>query len=149
MTLREGRNAENAEQAKAHDPRAVLATCVAAAVRASDVIRRAATDLVSVAWESKGPADFVSTVDRGAEEALGAVIRERHPGLSIPSPRYENFRVGDVRHSEADIGKAARLLGYRPEWKARNGLAHALPWYENHPTIRRSSIGLSHERRAV
>ena len=80
---------------------------------------------------------------------LGDLIGERHPGLSISSPRYEHFRAGDVRHSEADIGKAARLLGYRPEWKVRDGLAHALPWYENHATHRKSSLESSHARRAV
>ena len=61
----------------------MLATCVAAAIRASEIIRRAAADLGSVQWESKGPADFVSAVDRGAEEALGAVIRDRHPEAAI------------------------------------------------------------------
>jgi UDP-N-acetylglucosamine 4-epimerase len=34
-----------------------------------------------------------------------------------------------VRHSQADIGKAERLLGYRPEYDLRRGLSEALPWY--------------------
>ncbi|HEX6793032.1 MAG TPA: SDR family oxidoreductase [Casimicrobiaceae bacterium] len=67
---------------------------------------------------------------------LHATLRElilaRHPALSIREPRYGDFRAGDVRHSEADIGKARRLLGYRPQWDARRGLAAALPWYERH-----------------
>src|SRR5688572_31661284 len=65
------------------DPRALLATCVAAAVRAAEVIRHAAADLKAVHWELKGPADFVSAVDRGAEEALGQVITERHPSAVL------------------------------------------------------------------
>jgi UDP-N-acetylglucosamine/UDP-N-acetylgalactosamine 4-epimerase len=64
--------------------------------------------------------------------ALRALIAKRHPGLEISAPRYADFRPGDVRHSEADIGKAGRLLGYLPEWDARSGLANALPWYEVH-----------------
>jgi UDP-N-acetylglucosamine 4-epimerase len=65
---------------------------------------------------------------------LRDLVRERHPELAIPAPRYAEFRPGDVRHSEADIAKARRLLGYRPHWDVRNGLAQAIPWYENHAT---------------
>lgn len=56
----------------------MLATCVAAAVRAGDVIRQGAARLGELRWEKKGPSDFVSTVDRDAENALCAVIMERH-----------------------------------------------------------------------
>lgn len=45
------------------------------------------------------------------------------------SPRYGAFRAGDVRHSQADISKAARLLGYAPEFDIRAGLSQAMPWY--------------------
>ena len=44
-------------------------------------------------------------------------------------PAYGPFRAGDVRHSEADIGKARRLLGYAPSHTVGEGLAEALPWY--------------------
>ena len=54
-------------------------------------------------------------------------MRDRNAGLEIPGPAYEAFRVGDVRHSQADIGKARRLLGYAPP-DLRAGL-QALPWY--------------------
>lgn len=42
---------------------------------------------------------------------------------------YGPFRAGDVRHSEADIGKAASLLGYAPTHDIRAGIGEALPWY--------------------
>lgn len=42
---------------------------------------------------------------------------------------YRDFRHGDVRHSQADIGKAQRLLGYQPTHEIRKGLAEAMPWY--------------------
>ncbi|MXO54666.1 NAD-dependent epimerase/dehydratase family protein [Erythrobacter pelagi] len=38
-------------------------------------------------------------------------------------------RPGDVRHSLAHIGKAGRLLGYRPTHDLRTGLRDAMPWY--------------------
>lgn len=44
-------------------------------------------------------------------------------------PRLADFRPGDVQHSQADIGKAVSLLGYRPTHNVRDGLAAALPWY--------------------
>lgn len=47
-------------------------------------------------------------------------------------PVYRDFRPGDVRHSQADIGKAARKLGYTPEFRIVEGIAKAMPWYLEH-----------------
>ena len=44
-------------------------------------------------------------------------------------PVYREFRKGDVRHSQADIGKAADKLGYAPAFHIRQGLEAAMPWY--------------------
>lgn len=44
-------------------------------------------------------------------------------------PVYRDFRVGDVRHSQADISKARRLLGYEPEFDIESGISQAMPWY--------------------
>ncbi len=51
------------------------------------------------------------------------------PGLVIPAAQYGAFRFGDVRHSQADISKAARLLGFVPTHTLAQGLAVAMPWY--------------------
>jgi len=61
---------------------------------------------------------------------LRELVLERHPLLAVAPPRYEDFRAGDIRHSQADIGKACRLLGFAPEYDVRSGLREALPWYE-------------------
>lgn len=45
------------------------------------------------------------------------------------APVYHPFRPGDVRHSQADIGKAQRLLGYAPRFDIGRGLAETMPWY--------------------
>ncbi len=42
------------------------------------------------------------------------------------NPRFEPGRRGDVRDSLADIGKARRLLGYRPEVSLDEGLAKTM-----------------------
>jgi len=44
-------------------------------------------------------------------------------------PVYGQFRAGDVRHSQADISKAAQRLGYVPSHDIRSGLEKAMPWY--------------------
>jgi len=45
------------------------------------------------------------------------------------SPVYRDFRAGDVRHSQADISKAADKLEYAPEFRIMDGIAKAMPWY--------------------
>lgn len=45
------------------------------------------------------------------------------------APTYRDFRAGDVRHSQADIGKANRLLGYAPSHSIVEGISEAMPWY--------------------
>jgi UDP-N-acetylglucosamine/UDP-N-acetylgalactosamine 4-epimerase len=61
---------------------------------------------------------------------LRDLVDERHPQLRVAPPAYDDFRPGDVRHSQADIAKAQRLLGYVPTHDVRLGLRNALPWYE-------------------
>jgi UDP-N-acetylglucosamine 4-epimerase len=58
-------------------------------------------------------------------DLLGAAM----PALADVQPVYREFRSGDVRHSEADIGKAQRLLGYVPTHRVRDGLSAARDWY--------------------
>jgi len=44
-------------------------------------------------------------------------------------PIYDKPRAGDVRDSQADIGKAARLLGYKPLVTFEQGLKNTVEWY--------------------
>ena len=44
---------------------------------------------------------------------------------------YRSFRDGDVRHSQADITKAKKLLGYKPTHKVKDGLKATVGWYLN------------------
>ncbi|NYT62749.1 SDR family oxidoreductase [Alcaligenaceae bacterium] len=44
-------------------------------------------------------------------------------------PVYSDFRAGDVRHSQADISKAKKLLGYEPMHNIVQGLEVSMPWY--------------------
>ncbi len=44
-------------------------------------------------------------------------------------PIYDKPRAGDVRDSQADINKAARLLGYKPLVTFEQGLQNTVEWY--------------------
>lgn len=45
------------------------------------------------------------------------------------NPAYAAFRKGDVKHSQADVSKAVRELGYAPQYRIYDGLEAAIPWY--------------------
>ena len=61
-------------------------------------------------------------------ELLKAELANNHKSYEAP-PIYQDFRAGDVRHSQADIQKAQRLLNYQPQYSIAQGLAVAMPWY--------------------
>ena len=50
-------------------------------------------------------------------------------GLSV-EPNFGPDRPGDIKHSNADISKARRLLGYSPDWSFEKGIAAAIEWYK-------------------
>ena len=62
-------------------------------------------------------------------ELIRLSLEPRYPGLRGLRPRYREFRLGDVRVSQSDIGKARRLLDYVPAVGVRQGLARAVDWY--------------------
>lgn len=45
-------------------------------------------------------------------------------------PIYGSDRLGDIKHSNADISKAKKLLGYCPEYNFEEGLKEAIDWYK-------------------
>ncbi|MGG7055334.1 NAD-dependent epimerase/dehydratase family protein [Nitrosomonas sp. ANs5] len=57
------------------------------------------------------------------------LLIDRFPHLSNHQPTYRDFRQGDVRHSQADIGKAHELLGYVPTHRIDQGLKQSMDWY--------------------
>src|SRR5688572_29943158 len=50
------------------------------------------------------------------------------------SPLYGEPRTGDVRDSQADIGKARRLLGYQPLVALDQGLEQTVAWFRKTQT---------------
>lgn len=64
-------------------------------------------------------------------EAIRLSLVADFPHLKDFRPTYRDFRAGDVRHSQADVGKARRLLGYAPSHRMAEGLREAMQWYVN------------------
>jgi UDP-N-acetylglucosamine 4-epimerase len=75
----------------------------------------------------------VALNDRTSLNRLHAMMVEllapRFPHVATHQPQYSEFRPGDVRHSQADIGKAQALLGYAPTHRIGAGLREAMDWY--------------------
>lgn len=46
------------------------------------------------------------------------------------TPIYGPDRRGDIKHSNADISKAKRMLGYNPSWSFEAGIKAAIKWYK-------------------
>jgi UDP-N-acetylglucosamine 4-epimerase len=44
-------------------------------------------------------------------------------------PIFGPDRIGDIKHSNADISKAQEMLGYNPSWSFERGIEDAIKWY--------------------
>ena len=77
----------------------------------------AAGEAFNVAY---GGREFLNDIYFGLTKALNVDIQ----------PIYGPDRAGDIKHSNADISKARRLLGYDPQWDFQRGIAAAIEWYK-------------------
>jgi len=75
----------------------------------------------------------VALNDRTSLNKLYQMIEEkliqRTEGLDKKKPIYQDFRTGDIRHSQANIDKAKALLGYQPKYTISKGMDEAVDWY--------------------
>ena len=99
-------------------PRALLATCVAAAARATEIIREGAASRQAIVWETKSEFDFVSDVDRRAEQALTEVIAARHVDARVLG---EEFSPSMSDH--------AGLVFVADPLDGTTNFLHGIPWY--------------------
>ena len=95
-----------------------------------------ALNLLAATTENTGAINEVCNVavgDRTTLNELYAQLKANllplYAHLADAKPVYRAFRAGDVRHSLADISKAANRLGYAPTQRIGQGLAIAMPWY--------------------
>lgn len=84
---------------------------------------------------NKDAINQVYNVAYGARTSLNALFQSikinlYENGIGYAAmPVYKEFRAGDVRHSQADIGKIIAQLGYDPKFDIDAGIAAATPWY--------------------
>lgn len=82
--------------------------------------------------EAKGEIYNVAVNARTTLNQLFCYIKEALESKNIEYSRlakHRDFRPGDVRHSEADITKAATRLGYVPTHTVTDGIQEAMSWY--------------------
>ena len=82
--------------------------------------------------EAQGQIFNIAVGTRTSLNQLFAKLRhalDEHDITYRHAPAYGPFRDGDVRESQADISKAARLLGYQPTHSVDEGLKAAVAWY--------------------
>jgi dTDP-L-rhamnose 4-epimerase len=57
-----------------------------------------------------------------------AAVLARELGSQLPAEITGKYRAGDIRHCFADIGNAARVLGYRPQVRFAEGIGELVRW---------------------
>lgn len=67
-----------------------------------------------------GGREYLIDIYYGLTAALGVDIE----------PNFGPDRKGDIKHSNADISKAKRLLGYDPDYSFSDGIKLAIEWYK-------------------
>ena len=95
-------------------------------------------NLLAATTDNEEATDQVYNValnDRTSLNELHKMIEERLmqrvEGLEKKKPIYREFRSGDVRHSQASIDKAQKLLDYQPKYRISEGMDDAIDWYVN------------------
>ncbi len=79
--------------------------------------KEAAGEAFNVAY---GGREYLIDIYYGLTKALGIDVE----------PNFGPDRAGDIKHSNADISKAKRLLGYASDWDFEKGIAAAIEWYK-------------------
>jgi myo-inositol-1(or 4)-monophosphatase len=100
------------------DVRALLTTCVAAAARGADLVRRGAERRASLVWETKGYNDFVSEIDRASESAIADVVAGRHPDATLLA-----------EEGSPNLSRSHGLVFVADPLDGTTNFLHGVPWY--------------------
>ena len=101
--------------------RALLATCVAAAVKGAEVVRARAQNVAAIAWEEKSRTDFVSEVDRASERVIAGIVHERHRDAEL---------LGEELSPDLAADHLARGLVFVADpLDGTTNFLHGFPWF--------------------
>lgn len=82
--------------------------------------------------EAKNQVYNVAVGDRTTLNDLFNAIKEalnENDAIYTKEPVYRDFRIGDVRHSQASVKKIEKLLGYKANYHIDEGIDFAMSWY--------------------
>lgn len=89
---------------------------IEANIKAAKAPPEVAGEVFNIAY---GGQEYLIDIYYMISEALGVEIQ----------PEFGPERPGDIKHSNADISKACKLLGYDPDWDFESGLKESIEWY--------------------
>lgn len=92
----------------------ILAACSDPAIRKSGVFNVALNDRTSLN-------KLVELIKATVEDLVGV--------SNVKAPLYQDFRAGDVKHSQADITRATKELGYSPTHRIDKGMLETVSWF--------------------
>ncbi len=90
-------------------------------------------NILSLFTENKEAVNQVYNIACGEQTSLLDLFEglRKEAGTSL-QPVFGPERLGDVKHSLADISKAASLLGYAAKVPVSTGLRQTFKWYKDH-----------------
>ena len=91
---------------------------IEANLKACKADSNAAGEAYNIAY---GGREYLLDIYYGLTKALGVNV----------DPIFGPDRAGDIKHSNADISKAKKMLGYDPEWSFERGIKSAIEWYKD------------------
>ena len=81
-------------------------------------------------------ANKIINIACGARTDLNQLVNNLNEILnSNIQPVYADERPGDVKHSQADISLARKILGYNPVCSFKDGVIETVKWYKNSVAI--------------
>lgn len=95
-----------------------------------------------LAAESSDAIGEVMNVANGKQISLNELLEvlKKLTGRADETPEYREARVGDVKHSLADISLARRLLKYEPRVELEEGLRQTIAWFKSSRFAEEESI---------
>lgn len=99
---------------------ALLDLAVRAAEGAAHVVRRGAAGLATLAWEEKGPHDYVSDVDRASETTIRSIILRARPNARV---------LGEELSPDLDLGPGSGIVFVVDPLDGTTNFLHGFPEY--------------------
>jgi nucleoside-diphosphate-sugar epimerase len=99
-------------------------------------------DANMLAAESPDAVGEVMNVANGKQISLNELldVLKVLTGREDETPEYREARIGDVKHSLADISAARRLLKYEPRVELEEGLRQTIAWFKSSRYAEKESV---------